>query len=321
MRSSNRRECLQTLLALLCPGVAGLARAARPSPRSIAYRADAVILLFGLPIFSRAGVGSGFAEAWPESDGDGVSQFLRFAGWSWPERAHGLDRAGYIEESVRLRQGSLVAARYFGVMTRSAEQTAEQARRALAAHGPVQSFAAIQGATLPEFRESASAAFDYPRGSGERNWRDLLEAARRSLGDVRKRVSGNAADAAGAPTPTFLYSLVCAMESRETKLKRIFVYGDRQLWLDTEKAEDARMSRELGDGAPVFKLTGTLRTRDGSLLAVFRIWFEAASAIPLRIDYQPRSFLRLSFVRDAEAGRGGAQAGGVGSLPEILREP
>jgi hypothetical protein len=33
-----------------------------------------------------------------------------------------------------------------------------------------------------------------------------------------------------------------------------------------------------------------------------RRWFEAGSIVPLRIDYQPRSFLRLSFVRDAQAG-------------------
>jgi len=313
MRSSNRRECLRTLLALLCPGLAGVARAA---PRSIAYRADAVIVLFGLPVYSRAGVGSGFAEAWSETDDDGVSRFLRFAGSSWPERAHGLDRAGYIEESVRLRQGRMVSARYFGVMTRSAEQTAEQARRALAAHGPAQTYAAIEGASLAEIRESASAAFDYPRGSGERNWGDLLDTARRSLGDVRKRVSGNPADAAGGPAPTFLYSLVCAMESNETRRKRIFVYGDRQFWLETEKAADARAGRELAAGAPVFKIGGTIRARNGDSLAVFRVWFEAESVVPLRIDYQPRPFLRLSFVRDAQAGRGGSQPGGAGQLPE-----
>jgi hypothetical protein len=298
MRSSNRRECLRTLLALLCPGLAGTAR---PAPRSIAYRADAVIVLFGLPVYSRAGVGSGFAEAWAETGDDGVSRFLRFEGSSWPERAHGLDRAGYIEETVRLRQGSLVSASYFGVMTRFAEQTADQARRALAAHGPVQTYAAIEGASLPDNRETASAAFEYPRGSGERNWPGLMETAHRSLGAVGKRVSGNPADAGGGPALTFLYSLVCAMESHETRLKRTFVYGDRQMWLETEKAADARAGRELARGAPVFKLSGTIRARSGEALAVFRLWFEAGSIIPLRIDYQPRSFLRLSFVRDAQA--------------------
>ena len=299
MRSSNRRECLKTLLALLCPGLEG---APRPAPRSTAYRADAVILLFGLPVFSRAGVGSGFAEAWTESDGGGVSRFLRFAGSSWPERAHGLDRAGYIEETVRLRQGSLVSARYFGVMTRSAEQTPEQARLALVARWPAQTYVAIEGASLPELRESASAAFEFPRGGGERNWPGILETARRSLGTVCQRVSGNPADAGGGPAPTFLYSLVCAMESRQTRLKRAFVYGDRQLWLETERAADARAGRELAAGAPVFRLNGAIRTSDGNGLAVFRLWFEADSIVPLRIDYQPRSFLRLSFVRDAQAG-------------------
>jgi hypothetical protein len=261
-----------------------------------------VILLFGLPIFSRAGVGSGFAEAWVETDDDGVSRFLRFEGSSWPERAHGLDRAGYIEETVRLRQGSLVSARYFGLMTPSAEQTAEQARRALATHGPVLTFAAVEGASLPEIRESASASFDFPRGSGERNWPGLLETAHRSLGSLPKRVTGNPAEAARGPAPTFLYSLVCAMESPETWLKRTFVYGDRQMWLETEKSADARIGRELAAGAPVFKIAGTIRTRSGEVLAVFRLWFEAGSIVPLRIDYQPRSFLRLSFVRDAAAG-------------------
>jgi len=244
------------------------------------------------------------------------------AGAPQPEaRAHGLDRAGYIEESVHLRQGAMVSAQYFGVMTRSAEQTAGQARRALGAHGPVQSYAAIQGASLPGSRESASAAFEYPRGSGERDWRDLLEAARRRLGDAPKPVSDNPADASGAPTPTFLFALVLAMESRETRLKRIFVYGDKQFWLDTEKAEDAHMRRELGAGAPVFKLNGTIRARDGSSLASFRVWFEAASVVPVRIDYQPRSFLRLSFVRDAQARPGAHQPGGVGSLPDGRQTP
>ena len=233
---------------------------------------------------------------------DGVSRFLRFAGSSWPERAHGLDRAGYIEETVRLRQGSLVSARYFGVMTRSAEQTAEQARSALAARGPVQTFAAIEGASLPENSETASAAFEFPRGSGERNWSGASGNGAPLVG--RRAASGSPAIrrmTCGGPTPTFLYALVCAMESREARLKRIFVYGDRQMWLETEKAADARVGRELAAGAPVFRISGTICTRNGEVLAVFRLWFEAEKIVPLRIDYQPRSFLRLSFIRDAQA--------------------
>jgi len=311
----NRREWLRALLALAGGPRAGLAE---PASRAVAYRADAVILLVGIPVFSRAGVGSGYAEARTETNDDGVLQFLRFAGCSWPERAHGLDRAGYIEESVRLRQGSLASARYFGVMSSSAEQTAEQAGRALSADGPLQGFSAIQGASLPGVRESASAAFKYPRGSGERDWRDLLTTARRHLTGAPKRVSGNPADAL---TPTFLYALVCAMESRETRLKRLFVYGDRRLWLETEKTDDPHTGRDLAAGARVFKLSGTVRAHDGASLAAFRVWFETGNAIPLRIDYQPRSFLRLSFVRDAQSTPGNHQPGGVGSLPDSLQAP
>ncbi len=301
----NRRDCLRMMLALLG---AGRAWAGRPPQRSIAYRADAVILLFGIPIFSRAGVGGGYAEARFQGDADEMSEFLRFAGCSWPERAHGLDRAGYIEENVQLRNGAVVSADYIGLMTSSTEETAEQARRALGPGKSDLSFTAIQGRSLPGARESASAIFGYPRGSGQRDWRDLLGAARRQLGSAAKRISGNAEGPAGATMPTFLYSLRRAIESREPRLRQTFVYGDRQMGLETEKAADPRMSRELGADGAVFKLTGAVHKRKEDPPAIFRLWFEASSPLPLRIDYQPRSFLRLSFVRDA-------QSGGIRSLP------
>jgi hypothetical protein len=282
----------------------GRARTAGTKQRSISYRADAVILLLGFPIFSRAGVGGGYAEAWPETTEDGISYFLRFAGCSWPERAHGLDRAGYIEENVQGRNGAVISAEYFGLMTSSTEETAEQARRALAANKGDLSFSAIQGTSRPGVRESASAIFGYPRGTGERDWRNLLETAHRQLGAVQKRISGNAADPAGGAMPTFLYCVQHAIESHETRLKQTFVYGDRQMWLETEKAADPHMNRELGADGAVFKLTGAVRKHKEDSPAVFRIWFEAGNPLPLRIDYQPRSFLRLSFTRDAHAGLG-----------------
>jgi hypothetical protein len=194
-------------------------------------------------------------------------------------------------------------------MTSSTEETAEQARRALGPGKSDLSFTAIQGRSLRGIRESASAIFGYPRGGGERDWRDLLATARRQLGSAARRVSGNAEGPAGATMPTFLYSLRRAIESREPRLRQTFVYGDRQWGLETEKAADPRMGRELGADGPVFKLTGALHKRkEDPPAAVFRLWFEASSPLPLRIDYQPRSFLRLSFVRDA-------QSGGIRSLP------
>jgi hypothetical protein len=279
------------------------AAATRPMQPFIAYRADAVILILGLPIFSRAGVGSGYAEARSETAEDGARHFLRFVGASLPERAHGLDRAGYIEESVQQRNSSLISAQYFGLMTSSTEETAEQARRALAAHGKDLSFSAIQGASLPGFRECASASFGYPRGTGGRDWRDLVATARHNLESVPKKCSGNPADSSAAsPTlPTFLYAVRRAIESREPRLKQTFVYGDRQWWLDTEKAADPHMSRELAASGPVFKIAGAVRKHEQDSPAVFRMWCEAGNPLPLRIDYQPRSFLRLSFVRDTVA--------------------
>ena len=68
-------------------------------------------------MYSRGGVGGEYAEAAPGAEGS--SYTLRFAGYSRPEQARGLDRSGYVEEIIREENSSAAAARYFGLMTSS----------------------------------------------------------------------------------------------------------------------------------------------------------------------------------------------------------
>lgn len=60
---------------------------------------------------------------------------IKFVSGSTPERAHGLNRLGLIQEVVRKREGEKPESEYFGFMTASGEESFAQAKAALEASG------------------------------------------------------------------------------------------------------------------------------------------------------------------------------------------
>ena len=65
------------------------------------YRADAVILLVGIPIFKRSGVGTGQVSVEESGEGQQAARTLFFAAGADPKRAHGLSRLGWMRETSR----------------------------------------------------------------------------------------------------------------------------------------------------------------------------------------------------------------------------
>src|SRR5580704_2508617 len=61
------------------------------------YRADAQVLVLGVPLLHRTSVGGGSVQwrEWSEANG-GSQRLLEFLGFSSPERAAGLNRLGFI---------------------------------------------------------------------------------------------------------------------------------------------------------------------------------------------------------------------------------
>src|SRR5271154_5189201 len=95
----NRRE----LLALLTGAFAQAATNPSPSAYRVwqqRYRANAVILFCGVQIFSKSDVGGGYAVVEEQRSGESTEVALQFAGGSWPEKAHGINRLGFIQETV-----------------------------------------------------------------------------------------------------------------------------------------------------------------------------------------------------------------------------
>jgi len=288
----TRRE----LLALFGGAVAHAA--ANPVPGAYRvwqqrYRANAAILFCGIQIFSKSDVGGGFAVVEELRSGEFSQIALQFAGGSWPEKAHGVNRLGFIQETVSEKaNGEPVDARYFGFMTSSAEKNFDQAKQSFTASGekPVP-YTATQGAARGGRLPSTIYSMFFPNSM---TWADCP----RLIHEVRAAVdnsSGAPLDAVRYKTPnTFLNSVRQALLNPAVKTEGSLVYNGKLYTLETEKqTEDSRLMR----------LSGTLRETATGQKSTFRLCWEpdSGSFLPTRIEYRAKPFLKLVFEKDSSA--------------------
>jgi hypothetical protein len=262
------------------------------------YRADAQIILLGIPVLHRSNVGDGSA-GWREcaaDDGTAV-RMLEFTGRSAPERAAGLNRFGFIQELSRTVDASRREAIYFGLMTSSPEESAADARKALHSTSKDAWYSVIEGRMGADGIETARARFQAPARTSPGERQELIERARVALANAEK--TRNPAQSAPHPFLHALASLLSGPRTAETQ----YAYNGRLYRLSVEKSPDAkaaalfREQRLISAAAGVIRVAGSLRRLEGGKPTEFRLWVEDGSPrpLPLRIEYQPKSYLRLTF--------------------------
>lgn len=263
------------------------------------YRADAQVILLGIPVLHRANVGDGSAACRECAAEDGIAvRMLEFTGRSAPERAAGLNRFGFIQELSRTGDPSRQEAIYFGLMTSSPEESAADARKALHSTSKDAWYAAIEGRMGADGIETAHARFLAPARTSPAERQALVERARQALASAEKT---RMAAAQGEPHPFLhaLASLLSGPHSAETQ----YAYNGRLYRLAVEKSPDPkaatqfREQRLISSTAGVIRVAGSLRRLEGGKPIDFRLWVEEGSPrpLPLRIEYQPKSYLRLTF--------------------------
>jgi hypothetical protein len=260
-------------------------------------------VLLSVPVFHRKGVGDG-AALWSDSvSPDGATErFLEFTGRSAPEHAAGLNRFGFIQELTRGAGREQMESHYFGLMTSSPEESAAEARKMLHSEAKEAWFSAIEGHSADGLMETASARFLAPTRTSEGDRSQLIERAREALSGAAMRKQ----DApAGHPQP-FLHVLADILGGNGPSHTR-YVYNGRVYQLRVEKAPDAKAARAfrdlglIGPTAAVARVSGTLWRDEGGAATEFRLWVEedVPHPLPLRIEYQPKTYLRLAFEAEA----------------------
>jgi hypothetical protein len=304
MRSGqpSRRKLLHSLLGLcVWPCLAAAASSAagqlsealngfsRTTVVRRRYRADATILLLGVPIFTRRDVGGGYATlevGETGASGDSRAAALQFAAGSSPARAGGLNRFGMLREVVVEREGKLSGFSFSGLITRSSEQNLDQGRDALARG------AAPQEATVA-FGEAGSngvrSSTQVVRLSPGSNWSGAAEELERVLDGCSPAAAAPHAQGGVAP---FLYVMRQAGLDRSPRSRWRFIHAGK-----THSLEVHRQPSHPNE------LTGEIHDEAGMKTAEFRVSYDPQddSGIPCRIEYRARSFLRLVFESDSSA--------------------
>jgi hypothetical protein len=258
--------------------------------QSRTYRADAVILFLGISIYRRAGVGGGQASLQETGEGASQRRTLFFAGGSDPKHAYGLSRLGWMREVVLGPVSSPSEAAYFGVLTSSPEESLAHARKSVAAPPSGRSiFSAANGRNTAGHSRSAVTHFEFAAGA---IWSDrgLIDQAQSTFhGNVDWRETSWPKSPNQAP-PTFLFQLATLLKQRSRRAVGRYVYSEQEYLLELEAPPGRNRERLL----PVRGKIRNLRTSNETL---FRLWLDDASdsIVPVRIEFQPRSFLRLTF--------------------------
>ncbi|HME06587.1 MAG TPA: hypothetical protein VKG25_06035 [Bryobacteraceae bacterium] len=286
-----------------------------------AYRADAVITLFSMPVFSRAGVGGGIATFGEGLDGGRRIVSMSFAGGSFPEHAHKINRLGYIQEvvlenrEVVLENQELVLendnepqeAAYFGFMTASPEESVAEARKALASSGASIPYAAVEGVTSRGQHRNSKTKIFLPSSYTFAEWRTLRDRIRAAF-----YASDPSTTEIAAPPRTLLYSVAQAIRRPAGRFETPYVYNGKQYHLKLEKTPDsgagtAFVNKGLAaSAAGVYLLRGSVKGLLSGRVTNFRLWIDddSGTVLPLRIELQPRSFLRLAFEFDPALSKG-----------------
>lgn len=268
------------------------------------YRADAQVLLFGMPLLHREGVGGG-SVLLREFDASNSTRLIEFTGFSTPQRAAGLNRMGYVREMGRASgAGAAAECIYFGLMTASPEESAEEARRALHSGAKEQAYTAIEGRTADGETATAIAHFTAPAALSGENRDELAERARRALLSAQEV---RTAASVGHTSNSFLQELATLL-MRSGQDEGRYIYSGRPYEMHLLRSLDGkatayfRARRLISSPAEVVRVTGRVRREAGGKTTEFRLWIPtgAERPLPLRIEYQAKSYLNLIF--EAPAG-------------------
>jgi hypothetical protein len=264
------------------------------------YRADVVVAVLGVPIFSRQAVGGAVAILREASQGDKTVTCLQFCGGANPQRTHGIRYSGCTEEVIQLLAAEPIQAAYFGFVTappsNQAQESFEQARqRVLSANShPAGAYVAVEGSHQPGTVQNNSATFPVTAPDwGE--WPELIREVRSEFVTASRSASATHQEVrceAGSVASTFLYAVLAASRANG-KTSRPYFHNAKPYRLDCEKTQDHHA------GAKATRLTGQIHDLTKGHTSTFRVWLEEGSDLPVRIEFSPRPYLRINLEMDS----------------------
>jgi hypothetical protein len=255
------------------------------------YRVHTSVNLLSIPLFSRDDVGAACMMVEELVAETGSTTAIQFSGGSWPDRIKGYNRFGMTQEVVRREEGAVTESAYFSFLTSSPEKSADQAWRAFADPSRALHLAVARGAATRTSYASVLEHLAAPEGS---TWMDCPRLMMLLRNPIASWQSAAAHERTERAYPTFLHAVRTMLGAGRNNPQCTFMHN--------AKLYDLHTILSAADGMKL--LTGHITERGSRSESDFRVWFHPSDAagLPSRIEFHPRSFLRLVFEQDATAG-------------------
>jgi hypothetical protein len=220
---------------------------------------------------------------------------IQLSGGSWPDRVKGFNRFGMTQEVARHEGGALVESAYLSFMTSSPEKNTDQAWQAFADRSRALNLAVARGTATRSAYASELEHLTAPEGSTWMDCPGLMTALRNAAGSRQSTLASEQTERA---YPTFLHAVRAAILARRGNSQCTFMHNASLYGLHTTLADSVGIKLLTG------RVTEPAHNSGSRGESYFRIWFRStdASSLPSRIEFRPRSFLRLVFEEDATAG-------------------
>ena len=290
----------------------------------VRYRVDATVVfpLFSIPLAHRDNVGfvSTIIQDFQDGSGDLIRTYELFSA-SFPDRARGLNRMGFIREAVAMGPDGVRWTAHFGALSSNPEESQQEVT--LEGDETLQSYTVMNG-----FTDRTHTSNTDVRLQLEGTWKSptvfydtLIPAWRVTVPDT-ETLSRPQAEVPSMEPLGFLGIVVkslrvAAMDveraSSPQKFRYPFAYRGEltYLVLGGHGVDGRRHQRYVADGlvqpdATVHRLDYRILDREGGLVQRFRVWTEllpgqasegSVPVFPLAFEFKAKSFLKLHAVR------------------------
>ena len=314
------------------PGAFGDSRVAASQEWAVAYRVDATVrlplLIANIPIASRENVGvTTFSARDFTMDGRTGVRAYEFYAASFPERARGLNRLGFLREAVVVTGTGIMETAQFGVISSEREDSMAKAEGVLDNDAELLPYSVIDTLITADVADSRvlqlllSGQWDTAAGLY-----DEVRPQWDGEDPTYTRHLSNDDPSSGYETPLAFFSglqvsmqavanaVAAGEDPRDTQRFQSYVHNGRLLRFELRKiARDEKRAAEyardgwLQDPAALHRLEYRLRDARGREVDRFKLWVELRASspddffprphLPVAYEYEPGSYLRLRAVR------------------------
>lgn len=312
----------------------GAFRGDRVVETDVTYRVDATVLLpllfTAVPIASRDNVGIGSFSARDLRDGNAARvRALEFFAASYPDRARGLNRLGFLREATGMTRNEPVWTAHFGVISANREDSREAAEQALDREAELQPYSIIDG-----FIDAGGAASTVTRlalngrwtGAGQLYdevrplWTERPPDYERHIPNRERRLYSEPWGFLGGLQASLL-AIASDRIRGENPQKRhryqsyvhnghVFRFEIRGVEADAQRAAAYATAGWVVDRRALRRIEYRILDDRGDEVETFQVWVElpavyendapAEPVVPVAFEFRPRAFLELRAERTAD---------------------